>query len=223
MVAETFVTAEDGSGVVHMSPAFGADDYAAGQRHGLAFVQPVTNRGTFAKTVPVVGDLFVKEADKAIIAELRKSGRLWRGERLTHSYPHCWRCGTPLLYYATIVLVRAHDRVSGRDAGAQRSGRMAPAGDGSPVDSVNGWRATSTGRSRGTATGVRRSRSGSASGDPSHVEVIDSFAALAARSAGRSPPTSTRTSRPWTAIDWACRACVSRLGARPARCGASPR
>ena len=100
IVAEDFVSADDGTGVVHMSPAFGADDYAAGQRHGLAFLQPVTARGEFAADVPVVGGVFVKEADPRIIDVLRDRDVLWKASTVTHSYPHCWRCGTPLLYYA---------------------------------------------------------------------------------------------------------------------------
>jgi isoleucyl-tRNA synthetase len=100
IVGESFVSAEDGSGVVHMSPAFGADDYAAGQRHNLAFLQPVDLRGRFPKSLPVVGGLFVKDADPLLIEELKRRGVLWKSGRIMHSYPHCWRCDTPLLYYA---------------------------------------------------------------------------------------------------------------------------
>ena len=100
IVGESFVSADDGSGVVHMSPAFGADDYAAGRRHNLAFLQPVDARGRFPDDLPLVGGQFVKEADAALIEELRRRGVLWKAGTLTHSYPHCWRCGTPLLYYA---------------------------------------------------------------------------------------------------------------------------
>jgi isoleucyl-tRNA synthetase len=100
IVTEDFVSAEDGSGVVHMAPAFGADDYAAGQRHGLAFLQPVTARGEFTDDVPEVGGVFVKTADARIIEVLRERDVLWKATTFTHSYPHCWRCGTPLLYYA---------------------------------------------------------------------------------------------------------------------------
>ncbi|MGQ0714042.1 MAG: isoleucine--tRNA ligase [Gemmatimonadaceae bacterium] len=100
IVAESFVTAEDGSGIVHMAPAFGADDYVAGRRHGLAFLQPVDARGEFAAEMPVVGGKFVKDADALIIEELRRRGSLWKAGTIEHSYPHCWRCGTPLLYYA---------------------------------------------------------------------------------------------------------------------------
>jgi isoleucyl-tRNA synthetase len=100
IVGESFVSAEDGSGVVHMAPAFGADDYAAGQRHGLAFLQPVGADGRFPTDMPVVGGKFVKDADAAIIEELRRREILWKASTLVHAYPHCWRCGTPLLYYA---------------------------------------------------------------------------------------------------------------------------
>uniref|UniRef100_UPI00286A2BF8 isoleucine--tRNA ligase n=1 Tax=Gemmatimonas sp. TaxID=1962908 RepID=UPI00286A2BF8 len=100
IVTEDFVSAEDGSGVVHLAPAFGADDYSAGQRHGLAFLQPVTARGEFTDDVPEVGGVFVKKADARIIEVLRERDVLWKATTFTHSYPHCWRCGTPLLYYA---------------------------------------------------------------------------------------------------------------------------
>ncbi|MFL5612297.1 MAG: isoleucine--tRNA ligase [Gemmatimonadaceae bacterium] len=100
IVDESFVSAEDGSGVVHMAPAFGADDYAAGRRHNLGFLQPVDARGQFPRDLPVVGGLFVKDADALLIEELKRRGVLWKAGRLMHSYPHCWRCDTPLLYYA---------------------------------------------------------------------------------------------------------------------------
>jgi isoleucyl-tRNA synthetase len=100
VVGESFVSADDGSGVVHMAPAFGADDYAAGRRHNLAFLQPVDARGAFPADLPLVGGKFVKDADAALIEELKRRGVLWKAGTLTHSYPHCWRCGTPLLYYA---------------------------------------------------------------------------------------------------------------------------
>jgi isoleucyl-tRNA synthetase len=100
IVAEGFVSAKDGTGVVHMAPAFGAEDYAAGQRNGLAFVQPVDGRGKFPAEMPVVGGKFVKAADPLIVEELKRRDVLWRGGTIRHEYPHCWRCRTPLLYYA---------------------------------------------------------------------------------------------------------------------------
>ena len=100
IVGEDFVTADDGSGVVHMAPAFGADDFAAMQHHGLAFLQPVNVHGEFDAKIPVVGGFGVRQANESIIAELKKLGVLFKAEAFTHSYPHCWRCSTALLYYA---------------------------------------------------------------------------------------------------------------------------
>jgi isoleucyl-tRNA synthetase len=100
IVGESFVSSEDGTGVVHMAPAFGADDYASGQRNGLSFVQPVDQRGEFPAGMPVVGGMFVKKADSLIIDELKRRGVLWKAGQIEHPYPHCWRCETPLLYYA---------------------------------------------------------------------------------------------------------------------------
>jgi len=84
IVGESFVSADDGSGVVHMAPAFGADDYAAGRRHNLAFLQPVTARGEFSDDVPVVGGQFVKHADPTLIEELQQRGVLWKAGTMTH-------------------------------------------------------------------------------------------------------------------------------------------
>jgi isoleucyl-tRNA synthetase len=100
VIGESFVSADEGTGVVHMAPAFGADDYSAGQRNGLAFLQPVNLRGEFPEDVPLVGGMFVKDADAVILEELKRRGVLWKSSLHEHAYPHCWRCETPLLYYA---------------------------------------------------------------------------------------------------------------------------
>jgi isoleucyl-tRNA synthetase len=100
VVGEEFVSASDGSGIVHMAPAFGADDYAAGRRHNLAFLQPVDARGEFPASLPVAGGKFVLDADPFLTEELKRRGLLFRAAKHMHSYPHCWRCGTPLIYYA---------------------------------------------------------------------------------------------------------------------------
>ena len=100
IIGESFVSADEGTGVVHMAPAFGADDYAAGQRNGLAFLQPVNLRGEFPEDMPLVAGLFVKDADPVILEELKRRGVLWKSSLHEHAYPHCWRCETPLLYYA---------------------------------------------------------------------------------------------------------------------------
>ncbi|MDB4871415.1 MAG: Isoleucyl-tRNA synthetase [Gemmatimonadales bacterium] len=100
IIGESFVSADEGTGVVHMAPAFGADDYAAGQRNGLAFLQPVNLRGEFPEDMPLVAGMFVKDADPVILEELKRRGVLWKSTLHEHAYPHCWRCETPLLYYA---------------------------------------------------------------------------------------------------------------------------
>ena len=100
VVPADFVSAEDGTGIVHMSPAYGADDYAAGQEHGLPILQPVDDRGAFAAGIPEVGGRFVKEADDDLVRLLKRQGQVFRTSKELHSYPHCWRCGSPLLYMA---------------------------------------------------------------------------------------------------------------------------
>ncbi len=100
VVPATFVTTEDGTGLVHLAPAFGADDMAAGRTHGLPVVNPVQPDGRFAARVPLVGGMFFKAADERLIASLSDRGLLFSTHLHEHSYPHCWRCGTPLLYYA---------------------------------------------------------------------------------------------------------------------------
>ena len=100
VVTADFVTTEDGTGLVHMAPAFGADDMATGRAHGLPVVNPVRPDGRFDESVPLVGGLFFKDADAPLVVDLKERGLLFRTEIYEHSYPHCWRCGTPLLYYA---------------------------------------------------------------------------------------------------------------------------
>jgi isoleucyl-tRNA synthetase len=95
-----FVTAEDGTGLVHTAIAFGEDDFRFGEQHGLAVVNPVRPDGTYDERIGPYEGRFVKDADPDLVEDLRARGRLFRGEEYEHSYPHCWRCGTPLLYYA---------------------------------------------------------------------------------------------------------------------------
>jgi isoleucyl-tRNA synthetase len=99
-VAGEFVTTEDGTGIVHMAPAFGEDDYQAGRKYDLPVLQPVDKSGKFTSEITPWAGQFVKDADRDIIAHLKKSGQLYRSEKYRHSYPHCWRCDSPLLYYA---------------------------------------------------------------------------------------------------------------------------
>ena len=95
-----FVTAEDGTGLVHTAPAFGEDDYNLGRDRGFAFVNPVTDEGTFDETVEKWKGQFVIDANPSIIADLEARGILLKAETVVHTYPFCWRCDAPLIYYA---------------------------------------------------------------------------------------------------------------------------
>jgi isoleucyl-tRNA synthetase len=100
VVTGDFVTTEDGTGLVHMAPAFGAPDMDAARAHGLPVVNPIGPDGRFEHSVPMVGGMFFKDADQRLSHDLAERGLLFRSELSDHSYPHCWRCHTPLLYYA---------------------------------------------------------------------------------------------------------------------------
>ncbi|HEY2442079.1 MAG TPA: isoleucine--tRNA ligase [Streptosporangiaceae bacterium] len=100
VVTAEFVTTEDGTGLVHLAPAFGADDMEVSRAHGFPVVNPIRPDGRFDDAVPLVGGLFFKTADAPLVADLTERGLLFHTEVHEHSYPHCWRCGTTLLYYA---------------------------------------------------------------------------------------------------------------------------
>jgi isoleucyl-tRNA synthetase len=100
VVPADYVSVGEGTGLVHQSPAFGADDLEVCRANGLPIVNPIGPNGRFFDDVPLVGGVFFKTADAALVEELKRTGRLFRDQQFEHSYPHCWRCHTPLMYYA---------------------------------------------------------------------------------------------------------------------------
>ncbi len=99
VTVDTYVTMSDGTGVVHIAPAFGEDDARVGRNYDLPFVQFVDGRGLMTEETPYAG-LFVKDADMPILKDLEADGKLFDAPKFEHEYPHCWRCNTPLIYYA---------------------------------------------------------------------------------------------------------------------------
>ena len=100
VVCDSYVTLTDGTGIVHCAPAFGEDDARVGKDNNLPFVQLVNEEGKFLKEVTDWAGVFVKDADEDIIKKLKQENKLLKAENYEHSYPFCWRCDTPLLYYA---------------------------------------------------------------------------------------------------------------------------
>ena len=99
ITADSYVTMTDGTGIVHIAPAFGEDDAKVGRRYDLPFVQLVDGKGEMTEPTPYVGT-FVKKADPLVLVDLDKAGLLFDAPKFEHEYPHCWRCNTPLIYYA---------------------------------------------------------------------------------------------------------------------------
>ena len=99
VTCDTYVTMSDGAGIVHIAPAFGEDDANVGRNYDLPFVQFVTEKGEMSAETPFAG-LFVKKADPEVLKDLDAKGQLFAAPKFEHDYPHCWRCDTPLIYYA---------------------------------------------------------------------------------------------------------------------------
>lgn len=100
IIGGDFVTAEEGTGIVHMAPAFGEVDYDVCKKNKIPFIQPIDETGKFTKEIPELEGKFIKDADLLIIAKLEDENKLFKMQNYSHDYPFCWRCNSPLMYYA---------------------------------------------------------------------------------------------------------------------------
>jgi isoleucyl-tRNA synthetase len=210
--AADFVSSDDGTGIVHISPAFGADDYALGQAVGLPVLRPVDDRGAFREDLPGVGGKFVKDADTDLVIELKGRGLVFKSSREEHSYPHCWRCQSPLLYMARdswfIRTTAVREQLLANNAqvnwfppevGAGRFGEW--------LENNVDW-AISRNRYWGTPLPAWV-----CDAEPSHLEFIGSFEQLKQKSGRAEIPD---PHRPYVdELEWPCQACGGTMRRTP--------
>jgi isoleucyl-tRNA synthetase len=213
IVAGAFVTADEGTGLVHMAPAFGADDFATGQQFGLAFVNPVAADGSFRGTSwpEIEGKLVTdKETNRLIIERLKHDGRWLETKPYSHSYPHCWRCDSPLIYYARSSWFVRTTAVKARmlEINAEVDWHPPEVGTGrfgEWLENNVDW-ALSRDRYWGTPLNVWECDS-----DREHREVIGSYEELAQRW-GKELPATFDPHKPYIdTYTWACRSCAGTM------------
>jgi len=215
IVAGAFVSADEGTGLVHMAPAFGADDYAAAQQYGLAFVNPVAPDGTFrgigGRWPELVGKLVTdKETNRLIIERLKHDGRWIETRPYTHSYPHCWRCDSALIYYARTSWFVRTTAVKTRMLEVNREVDWHPPEVGTGrfgewLENNVDW-ALSRDRYWGTPLNVWE-----CDADREHREVIGSYDELGQRW-GKALPTNFDPHKPYIdTYTWACRECAGTM------------
>ena len=215
VVAGAFVTADEGTGLVHMAPAFGADDYATGQQYGLAFVNPVAPDGTFrgigSQWPELEGKLVTdKETNRVIIERLKEDGRWLETRPYSHSYPHCWRCDSPLIYYARTSWFVRTTAVKARMLEVNKEVDWHPPEVGTGrfgewLENNVDW-ALSRDRYWGTPLNVWE-----CDADREHREVIGSYEELAQRW-GKSLPQDFDPHKPYIdSYTWPCRECAGTM------------
>jgi isoleucyl-tRNA synthetase len=177
-----FVTATDGTGLVHTAVAFGEDDFRLGEQYGLTVINPVRADGTYDERIGAYAGRSVRDVNADLVEDLRSRGRLLRGEPYEHSYPHCWRCNTPLLYYAKpswyIATSQVKDRLlAGNETIGWHPDHVKHGRFGQWLEGNVDW-ALSRERYWGTPLPVWRCAAG-------HIHVIGSLTELAERSGVR--------------------------------------
>ena len=206
IIADDYVTTTDGTGIVHNAPAFGEDDARVCRENGLPFVQMVDTKGEMCGGTPWDG-VFVKKADPLILADLEKEGKLFDAPVFTHSYPHCWRCDTPLIYYARstwfVKMTALHDELMRNNNAINwlpdniREGRM-----GNFLDNVIDW-GISRERYWGTPLPVWTCECG-------HIHVVGSRAEL--REMGENIPEDIELHKPFIdAVELTCPECGRKM------------
>lgn len=161
VVGDAYVTTADGTGIVHAAPAFGEDDNRVCVENGLAFLNLVQPNGTFTEDCGPFAGTWVKDADPLVARDLKARGLLIKQERYKHDYPHCWRCKTPLLYYAREAWFVRTTAV--KDALVElNQGSPGSPSTSATAGSVTSWPTTRTGPSPASGSGARPCRCGSA-------------------------------------------------------------